>query len=65
MGTLRKSLISRRRTRKKKLGKLRRLFVQAKTQEEKDKVLAKLFKIAPHIRKEEFIAGIKRYANKG
>ncbi len=60
MGTLRQSLIHKRRKRKAELGKLRRLYQKAKTQEEKDKVFDKVFKIAPHLSKEDFLFSIKQ-----
>lgn len=60
MGTLRQTIIHRRRKRKEKLAKLRRLFLQAQNEEEKNKVLEKLFKIAPHVSNEEFLLSIKQ-----
>lgn len=60
MGTLRLSLIHRRRKRKAELAKLRRLFLKAKTQEEKDKVFERVFRIAPHLSKEDFLLSIKQ-----
>jgi len=41
--------------RAKKLARLRQLYAQAKTEQEKEKVLEKLFKIAPWLSKEEFL----------
>ncbi|MFQ5540360.1 MAG: DUF6800 family protein [Candidatus Binatia bacterium] len=45
----RKSELRRRRVRRKKLAKLRRLYREAKTQEQKAKVLAKVSKVAPGV----------------
>ena len=41
--------------RKVQLKKLRKLFALAKTQKEKDRILEKFIKIAPHLSKQEFI----------
>ena len=41
--------------RAKKLARLRQLYAQAKTEQEKEKILEKLFKIAPWLSKEEFL----------
>ncbi len=41
--------------RAKKLAKLRHLYLEAKTPEEKEKVLEKVFKIAPWLSQEEFL----------
>lgn len=41
--------------RAKKLAKLRQLYLRAKTEQEKEKVLEKVFKIAPWLSREEFL----------
>jgi len=52
-----------RRNRKQKLKKLREKFVLAKTKEEKEKILEKVFKIAPRLTEEEFLKPIKEKLN--
>ena len=48
--------------RAKKLARLRQLYAQAKTEQEKEKVLEKLFKIAPWLSKEEFLKPLGKTA---
>lgn len=60
MANLRRSIINRRRKRKEKLGKLRRLYIQATTNEEKERILEKVFKVAPHLRRDDFLLSVKQ-----
>lgn len=60
MGTLRKSYLRKRRKRKEELGKLRAAYQLARTKEEKEKILSKVTKIAPHLTVEEFLAPITK-----
>jgi len=46
--------------RAKKLARLRQLYAKAKTEQEKEKVLERLFKIAPWLSKEEFLKPLKQ-----
>jgi len=56
----RKIQIKTARKRKKKLAKLRQQYSVAKTKEKKEKILAKLSKIAPLLSQEEFLAPRKK-----
>lgn len=56
----RKLQIKIRHRRKKKLAKLRQAYLVAKTKEEKEKILAKVSKIAPWLSEEEFLAPVKK-----
>lgn len=60
MGTPRKSYLRRRRKRREELGKLRQKYRKAKTSEEKEQILEKMTKIAPHVEAKEFIAKARR-----
>jgi len=48
--------------RAKKLARLRQLYAKAKTEQEKEKVLENLFKIAPWLSKEEFLKPLRQTA---
>jgi len=56
---IRKTEIHRRQKRAEKLYKLRLKFKEAKSEEEKKKILEKVFKIAPHLSQKEFLSSIK------
>ena len=43
-----------------KLRKLRELFVKAKVKTEKDKILEKAQKIAPHLSEQEFLSPLEK-----
>lgn len=45
--------------RKRKLAKLRQEYLKAKTKDKKEKILAKVGKIAPQLSEEEFLAPAK------
>ncbi|MCD6284055.1 hypothetical protein J7J12_02245 [bacterium] len=59
-GPTRPKYIRKKRKRKEKLRKLREKYKLAKTQDEKDKILEKVWKIAPWISREEFLNSIKQ-----
>ena len=59
-GPTRPKYIRRKRKRREKLRKLREKYKLAKTQNEKDKILEKVWKIAPWISKEEFLSPLKQ-----
>jgi len=60
MGTIRKSEIHRRRQRQKKLMKLRKRYLSSQISKEKEKILAKVEKIAPQLIKiEDFLRSFK------
>jgi len=50
--------------RAKKLARLRRLYTEAKTREEKEKVLEKVTKIAPWLSEEEFLKPLQKIEEK-
>ena len=60
----RRFLIRKKQNRREKLRKLRTKYVEAKTKTDKDKVLEKVFKIAPHLTKKEFLEPIKKEEKK-
>jgi len=60
----RKFEIKKKQKRKLKLRKLRELFGQAKSQEEKDKILEKAQKIAPHLSPKEFLLTLEEKSKK-
>ena len=51
--------IKQRHKRKIKLKKLRLLYLEAKTEQEKEKILEKARRISPYLSKEEFLKPIK------
>jgi len=51
----RKFEIRKKQKRRKKLKKLREKYLEAKTKEEKGKIIEKIRKIAPHIVRKEFL----------
>ena len=53
----RKIKIQQKQKRKKKLKKLRELYKNAKSEQEKQEIFAKALKISPALRKEDFISG--------
>jgi hypothetical protein len=56
---IRKTEIYRRRKRAEKLYKLRLKFKEAKSEEERKRILEKVFKVAPHLSEKEFLDSIK------
>lgn len=50
--------IRRRRNRRKKLAKLRARYAAARTNAEKEKILAKVFRVAPTVTREMFLASV-------
>lgn len=44
----------------KKLAKLRQLYLEAKTNQEKEQIWEKVFKIAPWLSEEEFLRPLKK-----
>ncbi|MGE4554913.1 MAG: DUF6800 family protein [Candidatus Paceibacterota bacterium] len=56
---LRANQLRQKRKRKQKLKKLREKYILAKTQEEKEKILEKVFKIAPWLTEEEFLKPLR------
>lgn len=56
----RKMTIRIKQKRRKKLAKLRQAYIEAKNKEEKEKVLEKVFQIAPWLTKEEFLSPLKK-----
>lgn len=44
----------------KKLAKLRQLYLEAKTSQEKEKIWEKVFKIAPWLSEEEFLRPLEK-----
>ena len=55
----RKFEIKKRRKRRKKLAKLRQAYLSAKTKSEKEKILEKVNRIAPHLSREEFLKSLE------
>jgi hypothetical protein len=58
-GQVRKTEIHRRRKRREKLRKLRSRYSLAKTNQEKEKILEKVKRIAPWLSEEEFLEPLK------
>ena len=56
----RKLTIKQQQKRQKKLAKLRRLYLKASSSKEKEKILIKVFKLAPWLSKEEFLKPAKK-----
>jgi hypothetical protein len=59
-GQPRKTEIHQRRKRKEKFRQLRAKFALAKTDQEKEKILAKVKRIAPWLSQEEFLKWLKK-----
>jgi 2-oxo-4-hydroxy-4-carboxy--5-ureidoimidazoline (OHCU) decarboxylase len=55
----RKFIIKLKQKRKKKIKKLKEKYLRAETREEKEKILEKILKIAPHYPVEELLRSIK------
>jgi hypothetical protein len=59
-GQVRKTELHQRRKRKEKLRKLRSKYALAKTNQEKEKILEKVKRIAPWLSEEEFLEPLKK-----
>lgn len=57
--SIRRNEINARRTRRRHLKKLRERFAKAKTSADKEKILAKVARVAPGVSPEQFVAPIK------
>jgi hypothetical protein len=57
--SIRRNEINARRTRRRHLKKLRARFAKAKTSADKEKILAKVARVAPGVSPEQFVAPIK------
>ncbi len=58
----RRGEIKRRRVRRVKLAKLRTRYAKARTNDERNRILAKVHRVAPTVSKEAFIAGATKAA---
>jgi hypothetical protein len=57
-GVHRWKVIRRRRHRREKLRKLRRRYLAASTPEEREQILEKVFRVAPTVTREQFLASL-------
>ncbi len=56
----RRSEITKRRTRRAKIALLRKHYEAAKTQDEKDRIMERIWKLSPAMTREEFEAPLKK-----
>ena len=64
-GQIKKTVLHQRRKRKEKYRRLRKAYLEAKSEAEKERILQKVKRIAPWLSREEFLYGIKKNKEQG